>query len=221
MPDLPLFPLNTVLFPTAPLTLHIFEERYKEMISRCIAEDIPFGVVLIREGSEVGAPAVPFEVGTSAQIVRVEKLLQGRLNLVAVGRKRFRLLDTNRSRPYLSGRVEFMPQPLGDAADVQSAAASVRRLFGDYLGVVAKLMDAEVNARALPDDALNLAYTVAATLQVDNDLKQAWLSAESIHAILQSQADLLPKELARLKLLARVEGERKADDDQMGSFSRN
>src|SRR5947209_7299372 len=101
MVELPLFPLNTVLFPTAPLTLHIFEERYKEMVSRCIAEDIPFGVVLIREGQEAGAPAVPFEVGTTAQIVSVEKLLQGRMNLIAVGRKRFRLLDTSHARPYL------------------------------------------------------------------------------------------------------------------------
>ena len=113
MVELPLFPLNTVLFPTAPLTLHIFEERYKEMVSRCIAEDIPFGVVLIREGQEVGSPALPFEVGTTAQIVSVEKLLQGRMNLIAVGRERFRLLDTSHARPYLVGRVEFAPHLTG------------------------------------------------------------------------------------------------------------
>ena len=224
MVELPLFPLNTVLFPTAPLTLHIFEERYKDMVSRCIAEDIPFGVVLIREGQEVGAPALPFEVGTTAQIVSVEKLLQGRMNLIAVGRKRFRLLDTSHQRPYLVGRVEFAPHVTGERLSMLDAAGSVRRLFTDYLGLVAKLMDAELNTKALPDDAPSLAYTVAATLQVDNDVKQQWLNADSIQAMLQSQADLLPKELARLKLLAQVEHERKHDDDddsRMGSFSKN
>src|SRR5437667_12828417 len=82
MVELPLFPLNTVLFPTAPLTLHIFEERYKDMVSRCIAEDIPFGVVLIREGREVGAPSLPFEVGTTAQSVSVAQLVHGRSHLL-------------------------------------------------------------------------------------------------------------------------------------------
>ncbi len=222
MIELPLFPLHTVLFPTAPLALHIFEERYKEMISRCIADESPFGVVLIREGKEVGVAAIPFEIGTSAQIVNVEKMLQGRMNLIAVGRKRFRLLDVDHTQSYLVGQVEFAPHELGERVRMMNAAVAVRRLFSDYLAVVATMMDAELNASALPDDAMSLAYTVAAALQVDNAIKQQWLSADSIQAMLDGEADLLPKELARLKLLAEVDRENKdQDDNSIGSFSRN
>ena len=66
--DLPLFPLNTVLFPGMVLPLHIFEERYKLMINHCLEEERPFGVLLIREGKEVGSGAVPYQVGTTTMI---------------------------------------------------------------------------------------------------------------------------------------------------------
>src|SRR5438067_10321725 len=78
---LPLFPLNVVLFPRMPLPLRIFEDRYKEMIRRCLDNDQPFGVLLIRDGQEVGPPAIPEEVGTLARIRVVEQLDEGNLNL--------------------------------------------------------------------------------------------------------------------------------------------
>jgi Lon protease-like protein len=222
MIELPLFPLNTVLFPTMPLALHIFEERYKQMVARCLESDLPFGVVLIREGSEVGAPAVPFEVGTTAQIVGVDQLLQGRLNLVCVGRKRFRLLGLDHSLPYLVARVEFVPHRIGERAGLADSVETVRQLFSEYISTMATIVDTQINADALPDNAWTLAYTVAAALQVSNAVKQQWLMADSIEEILADQAELLPKELARLKLLAQVEQERKGEDDQqMGSFSKN
>ena len=65
---LPLFPLQTVLFPGAPILLHIFEERYRLMIGRCLEQNSPFGVVLIRQGTEVDPDAIPYGVGTTAQI---------------------------------------------------------------------------------------------------------------------------------------------------------
>ena len=88
---LPLFPLNTVLFPGAILPLHIFEERYKLMIARCIEERRPFGILLIRKGYEVGDTAEPFDVGTTAHIARVDELEEGKMNLVCLGGKRFRI----------------------------------------------------------------------------------------------------------------------------------
>jgi len=69
--ELPLFPLNTVLFPGATLPLHVFEERYKQMINQCLESRSPFGVLLIRSGNEVGTPTEPFEVGTTASIAHV------------------------------------------------------------------------------------------------------------------------------------------------------
>src|SRR3954453_11337770 len=88
--EIPLFPLNTVLFPGMPLPLHIFEPRYREMIGACVRDERPFGVVLIKEGREVGEAAMPFEVGTLAKIVGVERLDDGRMNVVTVGTDRFR-----------------------------------------------------------------------------------------------------------------------------------
>src|SRR5438128_2047759 len=90
--DLRLFPLNTVLFPGMRMPLHIFEERYKIMVRECMEEDAPFGIVLIRSGVEVGGGAVPHSLGTTARIMQVEYLDEGRLNLFAIGERRFRII---------------------------------------------------------------------------------------------------------------------------------
>ena len=91
--ELPLFPLNVVLFPGMRMPLHIFEERYKTMIGQCVEREQPFGVVLIKEGKEVGDPAEPFRTGTSARITRVARLEEGRMNIVTHGERRFELVE--------------------------------------------------------------------------------------------------------------------------------
>ena len=109
MERLPLFLLKTVLFPGMTLPLHIFEERYKLMINRCVEQRAPFGVVLIRSGEEVGATAEPYDVGTIASITKLERLEDGRINLVASGERRFRIDRLDRSEPYLTGEVAILP----------------------------------------------------------------------------------------------------------------
>src|SRR3972149_3913808 len=104
--ELPLFPLNSVLFPGATLPLHIFEERYKLMIGRCLQSGAPFGVLLIRSGNEVGEAGEPLDVATPTRIVRVQPLDEGRMNLICLGERRFRLLKKLRETPYLVGEVE-------------------------------------------------------------------------------------------------------------------
>jgi Lon protease-like protein len=90
--ELPLFPLNTVLFPGMPLPLRIFEERYKLMIRFCIENNQPFGVVLIRQGLEaLGRLAEPYEIGCTARIIEVEPLAKGQMNISTLGEKRFRI----------------------------------------------------------------------------------------------------------------------------------
>ena len=115
--ELPLFPLgHTVLFPGVPMPLHIFEERYRELVRTLVEqpETQPrrFGVVAIRQGWEVGADAAEalHGVGCTAELRRVSRYPDGRYDIVTVGADRFRLLDVDRtSRPYLVGSVEWLP----------------------------------------------------------------------------------------------------------------
>src|SRR5215510_2241307 len=105
---LPLFPLEqVVLFPGMPLPLRIFEERYKVMIGACQVTDQLFGVVLIRSGKEVGAPAEPERVGCTARMHRVERMPDGQMFILTMGEQRFRLINPARvmAEGYLVGDV--------------------------------------------------------------------------------------------------------------------
>jgi Lon protease-like protein len=107
--QVPLFPLNTVLFPGGPLPLRIFEARYLDMIGACIRNDAPFGVLLIREGAEVG-PATTHEVGTLARIVDWYQGSDGLLGVTARGEQRFRLVSKHREASGLNiGEIEMLP----------------------------------------------------------------------------------------------------------------
>ena len=105
---LPLFPLNLVLFPGMDLPLHIFEERYRNMIGECLENDTPFGVVLIKEGPEVGAPAEPERIGTSTRILRSEILDQGRMNIMTKGQQRFEIEEIVQRVPHVVGLVRYL-----------------------------------------------------------------------------------------------------------------
>ena len=107
---LPLFPLRLVLFPGQVLPLHIFEPRYRLMINHCVDEGQPFGVVLMHEDSPdwrhySGEVTLPHDVGTTAHIRQVERLPNGRLNIITVGLHRFRVRQLHFDMPYLQGEV--------------------------------------------------------------------------------------------------------------------
>jgi len=108
---IPLFPLGTVLFPGGLLPLRIFEQRYLEMAKTCLREGSPFGVCLIREGTEVGAPAVPEDVGCLARIVHWDMEQLGLLQVVAQGDRRFRILSHGTQTDGLvTASVELLPE---------------------------------------------------------------------------------------------------------------
>ncbi len=109
MSAIPLFPLNLVLFPGGPLPLRIFETRYIDMVRRCMRESIPFGVVLIRSGGEVGH-AETHDVGTLARIVDFHQLQDGLLGISCVGEQRFRIISRRRQGDGLNlAEVEILP----------------------------------------------------------------------------------------------------------------
>lgn len=106
--EIPLFPLQTVLFPGGPLPLRIFEPRYVDMISRCLKTGIGFGVVLIRAGAETG-PASTHDIGTMASIVDWDQLADGTLGVVVIGGARFLLRSTRRQEDGLNlGMVDLL-----------------------------------------------------------------------------------------------------------------
>ncbi len=106
--QVPLFPLNTVLFPGGPLPLRIFEPRYVDMVSHCLRNESPFGVLLIREGGETG-PAATYEVGTLARISDWYQGSDGLLGITAVGERRFRLVSSRRQEDGLNiGEIEIL-----------------------------------------------------------------------------------------------------------------
>lgn len=107
---IPLFPLQTVLFPAGPLPLRIFESRYIDMIGRCMKSGTGFGVVLILEGAEVGASAAVAGVGTYASIEDFSQLPDGLLGIFCRGGRRFRILDRERAADGLyTATIEWLP----------------------------------------------------------------------------------------------------------------
>lgn len=109
--DVPLFPLNTVLFPGGLLPLRIFEQRYLEMAKSCLKDGTPFGVCLIRDGSEVGAPATHEAIGCLARITQWDMQQLGLLQVVAQGSERFRVVsETVRADGLILGEVELLAE---------------------------------------------------------------------------------------------------------------
>src|SRR6187551_173138 len=138
--QIPLFPLHTVLSPGIALPLHIFEERYRVMVRRCLDTSTPFGIVLIRQGSEVaprdgGSQELSISgVGTFAEIREASKYVDGRWDLLTVGTGRFVVRHVIADQePYLVGEVDELDDRVGDEEAAEALVERVTRRFVDYL----------------------------------------------------------------------------------------
>ncbi|MBT3942863.1 MAG: LON peptidase substrate-binding domain-containing protein [Chloroflexi bacterium] len=188
MPKLPIFPLNTVLFPGHELPLRIFEHRYKQMLDDSLAGEARFVIALIRDGLEVGGSATPREVGTVARIENVGDRSADVIPLVAVGESRVRIVEMDDSLPYLAGDVEPIPEPIDSDTDpellkrAQSATARFAR---------AMLMQLRGEWRAnprMPDDPALLGYKMGTLLSDRPTAAQRVLEAHTITERLQQAA---------------------------------
>ena len=195
---LPLFPLNTVLFPGAPLPLQIFEERYKAMVQHCLDEDSRFGVVLIRSGAEVGGPAVPHSVGTVAHIVQVNRVDGGRMFLAARGERRFRIKEITQNNPYMGGQVELLEEET-DAELSPEDSETVRRSVVQHVSLSLGLRGGWVRDSRMPSDPKALSYFIGGLLQAGLAEKQALLEGPSVSERLESGLTLLRREIETLK----------------------
>lgn len=198
MYELPLFPLNTVLFPGTPLKLHIFEERYKLMISECYESGKPFGVALIKNGREVGGYAQPFAIGCTAIINQLEPLPEGRMNILALGQERFQIHSLKYDRPYLTGVVESYPVTHQRTADLNESGEILRRWVKRYLEILTQAAETPIEMVDLPQEPLKLAYLASFLLNAPATQKQVLLDIEEaddlmirIRAIYRREVTLL------------------------------
>lgn len=204
-----LFPLNTVLFPGATLNLHVFEPRYKQMITDCLERGEPFGVCLIRDGDESGDPhAMPHEVGTTAEIGDVTPLDNGRYYISTTGRRRFRIDGVVSRDPYLTAEVSFLPEETDDeASGADTLVHEIRSVFRDYLRLLVEFSGMQVDIE-LPDDPLEASYLIGDALQVADSMKQRLLELSSTQQRLTVELGFLRRLLPQLRTLL----ERKRDE---------
>jgi Lon protease-like protein len=196
MQKLPLFPLNTVLFPGATLPLYIFEERYQIMINDCLNTGSPFGVVLIQTGSEVGGSATFHPVGTTAEIIKSERMNEGRLLLHTQGQKRFRVEGYEQQMPYITAYISYLP----DYLDAKSFALeqSIQALYRHYWESVSYVTGQDYPIEQLDHDPVEMSFQLCHRLQVDNLTKQHWLATDAatrlreISTVLRRELALLP-----------------------------
>ena len=189
--QVPLFPLNTVLFPGGPLPLRIFEPRYLDMLSRCMKADAPFGVVLIREGGEVG-PATTREVGTLATVKDWYEGSDGILGVTAIGTERFRLLSAERLADGLNvGDVEILPElPSQPLPPEHEPLAKILAHVLDELGLLYEGLDRHY------DDAVWVAYRVIEILPVALEKKQVCLESDDILDCLKFAQQMIHTEVS-------------------------
>jgi Lon protease-like protein len=182
--NFPIFPLPLVLLPTELAPLHIFEERYKRMINLCIEEAAEFGIVWLGDSGLA-------DVGCTARITElIDRMDDGRMNIVVRGGKPFRLLRRIDELPYPAGDIELLDD---DEETSESHADAVR---SSYAEVVEKATD----ERPKEEDLAEMdAYRMAATIELEPQLKQKLLDSRSEDERLEIVEDLFTKAVARLE----------------------
>jgi Lon protease-like protein len=202
---LPLFPLGSVLYPGLVLPLHIFEERYRQLVRDLLAGPEPqrFGVIAIREGRETGVAGISalHEVGCTATLRQVEEYDDGRFDLITVGTQRFRLVELDDSQAYLQGEVDLLEEATGDEADAGLAARAVQEAFRGYLQALASRGATNISVPELPDEPVLLSYVVAASIIVELPDKQTLLAEPDAARRLSAERALLVKETTMLRTL--------------------
>jgi uncharacterized protein len=202
---LPLFPLGSVLYPGLVLPLHIFEDRYRQLVEDLLDAPEPrqFGVVAIRHGRETGVDGVSavYEAGCTAVLRQVERYEDGRYDLITVGTRRFRLLGLGDQAPYFSGDVEFLPDDIGAEAEADVLVPAVQQAFRSYLDVLSEHGGARITLPELPDEPVLLSYLVAAAVVVDLPAKQRLLEEPDAHRRLLAERRLLAHEMQMVRSL--------------------
>ena len=205
MSDIPLFPLNVVLMPGSPLPLHIFEERYKQMVNECLESGTEFGMVLADESGTR-------QVGCTAKIVElVQRFDDGRLVILVEGSRRFELKNIFTGKPYYVGEVEYIED--GPEEDVTSLAEECVALLER---VVAAATEGSVGIEIEPPYR-NLSFAIAGRIEFDLETRQQILELptekgrlEKVKELLTETADRLERE-RKVREIAETNGHLRGD----------
>jgi Lon protease-like protein len=206
--EIPLFPLDLVLFPQMVQPLHIFEERYLEMIHRCILERLPFGILLVSEADSSENRVETFRVGCTARIEHFEHLPDGRINIQIVGEERFRLLDTHERMSYRTGVAEFFDDIPAESETILALTDEVQKLLRDFFTRYMAMMGHELaddEEFDLPDNPSLLSFVAARALPITNEEKQALLAENDLESRLVTERDTLLREVTRLRRTAETQ----------------
>jgi Lon protease-like protein len=199
---LAMFPLQTVLFPTAVLPLHVFEPRYRELTRRVLGDDREFGVTLIERGSEVGGGDVRVDVGTRARIVEAAELPDGRWALLTVGVSRIEVVRWLPDEPFPQAHVRDIPEPEPGPGVIRDRA-DAERWLRRALALRTELGEASPPATLeLADDPMTAAFEIAAAAPIGPADAQRVLEAASAEERLRVLARLLEEEVHVLEARA-------------------
>src|SRR5262245_15990652 len=196
--EIHLFPLpNLVLFPNIIVPLHIFEERYKLMINSCIDNNQAFGLVLLRGGAEEESEDTIHRVGVTARIVEVERLDEGRMNVLCEGETRFRIFRLTQQTPFWKGAVDFFEDR--EQHVPESLYEQVVDLYRSVAELSAKLGGSEQPELALPESGADLSFMVSYVLDLDSEEKQKLLEMNSTPERLRMLVAHLTETLRKLE----------------------
>ena len=196
--EVPLFPLNVVLFPGMALPLHIFESRYRDMTADCLADQAPFGVVLALPDAKHASDTVPARVGTLARIADYERLPDGRYNMLALGTSRFEVVQYKTGKTYMVGIVRPLRDHVEATSDLADLVEKARAVLDDYLRVMCTLVGSEDRELEVPREAQELSYLIGMCLMCEDREKQQLLETTSVTLRLRIGVSLLQVEVEQL-----------------------
>lgn len=195
---LPIFPLNTVLFPGVPMPLRIFEERYLRMLADRTPNDPAFAIALIESGQEVGGSPSFHGIGTTARLVSINKLTANQVDIVVVGDRRVRISTGDWTRGYAVAETEDLADDPHDAEEATDIAARARRAYASYVRAIARLVNLQFKAPTLNRDAAAASFELTARLPLHTWEQQSILEDIDPLSRITTVKRLVDRELALL-----------------------